>query len=292
MKTIIAALILFVAGAYVIQAVNTNQLTPQAPLNATESSAQSAAASVASDKTYKASLCPDWKSRDCKYRSYFSMVSPGFEYQVALPYAAQKENGFSFYPIKDLLQVSQNQIPNKTLLFAINADYVDLDATPQGLNSRQGVVTKGLFASTRSSFGLSKPSPAGQVVATIDQGLRQDPNLNYYLVGGNGRFYKDFKFIDICQALGEFACNQSTTRSMVAITDQNYVIFSVYDDSQDPLTPDKFELYFTTIANQNKLGNIRDAMLFDGGKSPAMWYQNSWQLQSLGPIGSAFLIYY
>lgn len=278
----------------------------------TSLSSSSASASQVSVQSIKPSLCKDFKDPQCIHRSFFYEVdargeaevggkgkvfildpsSKGFSYKVVLPFASSAGQEFGFYNIEQLLDLPTSQVANKKLLFAINSDYIDIDATPQGLNSDQGKVYEGLFAKTRSSFGLSKPDPQGKVSATIAQGLRAKRDDNYFLVGGNGRFYKDFQFINICSALGESACKQETVRSMVAVTDAGYVIFSVYDDISNPLTPDKFDTYFTNITKHHNLGKIRDGMLFDGGRSPAMWYDGQWQMQSFGPIGSAFSIYY
>ncbi len=309
MKTVIIALVLFIGGTYLIQAIPFSNQSTDPVQNIVDTSIET---SQKLQDNFDNSLCIDFKNQDCDYKSLFYEVdvegkellngagkvfildpsSSGYSYQVGLPFSVESPDKFQFFTMNELVNLEKNKIGDKQLLFAINADYIDLDGTPQGLNSRQGEIYKGLFADTRSSFGLSRPDQNGKITPTIAQGLRADVDQNYFLAGGNGRFFRGKQFIDICTALGEFACSQVTIRSMVAITDQGYVIFSVYNDSLNPLTPDKFRTYFTNIALDNELGSIQDAMLFDGGRSPAMWYGGEWKMQSSGPIGSAFLIYY
>lgn len=185
-------------------------------------------------------------------------------------------------------------------LAAINADYIGTDDKPQGLNISRGVEYSGDFKSKRSSFGISG-GQANQRIATIQAGRRKSEILNYNIVGGNGRFYRNGKFKDICQDLGEFACKEATNRSMVAVTDKNYVILLVNDskarsqinfsDVNKELTPDIFDDVLSGIARQNCLGNIQEGLLFDGGASPGLYYNNKIYLENAGPIGSVFLIY-
>lgn len=125
--------------------------------------------------------------------------------------------------------------------------------------------------------------------------------LNYNLVGGNGRFYRQGKFKDICQDLGEFACQQVTNRSMAAITNKGYVILlvndlkanSIIETSQinQELLPDKFDDVLEGIASNNCLGKIEEGILFDGGMSPGLYYNQKIYVENTGPIGSVFLIY-
>ncbi len=183
---------------------------------------------------------------------------------------------------------------------AINADYIDTEDKPQGLNVSRGVQYAGIFKSRRSSFAISGGKPQ-QRRATIQVGARKNSVLNYNAVGGNGRFYRQGKFKNICQNLGRFACKQSTNRSMVAITSKGYVIFLVNDTKANSdinisqlnqeLLPENFDNLLTGIARQNCLGTIQEGMLFDGGLSPGLYYKNRFYVENLGPIGSVFLIY-
>ncbi|MBR8835159.1 MAG: phosphodiester glycosidase family protein [Stigonema ocellatum SAG 48.90 = DSM 106950] len=185
-------------------------------------------------------------------------------------------------------------------LAAINADYIDTDNKPQGLNISRGVEYSGAFKNKRSSFGISGGEPKGRK-ASLNVGKRNDAILNYNLVGGNGRFFRDGKFKDICQDLGELACKQATNRSMVAITEKGYVILLVNDAKANSnievsqlnqeLLPDMFDDVLTGIARNNCLGKIKEGMLFDGGMSPGLYYNNKIYVENLGPIGSVFLIY-
>jgi hypothetical protein len=184
-------------------------------------------------------------------------------------------------------------------LAAINADYIDPDNKPQGLNISRGVEYSGDFKNKRSSFGVSKGLPKDRK-ATLQTGRRKDDNLNYNLVGGNGRFYRQGKFKDICQDLGEFACKGATNRSMVALTEKGYVIFLVNDakandvqlsETNQELLPDMFDDVLEGISRNNCLGDIQEGMLFDGGQSPGLYYDKKIYVQNPGPIGSVFLIY-
>ncbi|MEJ1934628.1 hypothetical protein WDZ92_30890, partial [Nostoc sp. NIES-2111] len=158
----------------------------------------------------------------------------------------------------------------------------------------------GDFKNKRSSFGISGGKPQERQ-ATIQAGRRENNILNYNLVGGNGRFYRQGKFKDICQDLGEFACKQATNRSMAAITNKGYVILLVNDAkanspievsaNNQELTPDKFDDVLEGIARNNCLGKIQEGILFDGGMSPGLYYNNKIYVENFGPIGSVFLIY-
>ncbi|MHC5829263.1 MAG: hypothetical protein ACYT04_78455, partial [Nostoc sp.] len=120
-------------------------------------------------------------------------------------------------------------------------------------------------------------------------------------VGGNGRFYRQGKFKDICQDLGEFACKNATNRSLAAITNQGYVILLVNDlkansdielsQANQELLPDMFDNVLEGIARNNCLGKIQEGILFDGGMSPGLYYNQKTYVENLGPIGSVFLIY-
>lgn len=183
------------------------------------------------------------------------------------------------------------KLNGKMPIAAINGDYIDPENNPQGLNISRGVEYSGAFKNKRSSFGISGGKPQARK-ATIGIGRRNDKILNYNLVGGNGRFYKNGTFKDICQALGEYACQQETSRSMVAITDKGYVILLVNNSRQEQvLYPDKFDDVLQGIAKNHCLGNIQEGMLFDGGYSTGLYYDNKIYVENLNPIGSVFLIY-
>jgi len=199
------------------------------------------------------------------------------------------------------LIADENSIMNgQAPLAAINADYIGTDNKPQGLNISRGVEYSGIFKNRRSSFGISGGEPKHRK-ATIQMGKRNDAILNYNLVGGNGRFYRDGKFKDICQDLGESACKQATNRSMVAITNKGYVILLVNDAKANSnielsqvnqeLLPEMFDSVLEGIARNNCLGKIKEGMLFDGGLSPGLYYNNKIYVENPGPIGSVFLIY-
>ncbi|WP_199303406.1 phosphodiester glycosidase family protein [Oscillatoria sp. FACHB-1406] len=199
---------------------------------------------------------------------------------------------------REIIADENAQLNGELPFAAINADYIDTENKPQGLNISRGVEYAGAFKNKRSSFGISGGEPS-QRRATIQVGKRNEERLNYNLVGGNGRFYQDGTFKDICQALGEFACQQATTRSMAAITDKNYVIFlvnnyqpSIFSTNTDrALYPDSFNRVLEGIAGKHCLGNIQEGLLFDGGISPGLYYDGKVLAENRGPIGSVFLIY-
>ncbi|MFM5898622.1 MAG: phosphodiester glycosidase family protein [Dolichospermum sp.] len=201
---------------------------------------------------------------------------------------------------REIITDSNSKLNNKSPIAAINADYIDPKNQPQGLNISRGVEYSGVFKNRRSSFGISSGNPQ-QRQATIGTGRRETNILNYNIVGGNGRFYNQGKFQDICQALGKFACQGATNRSLVAITSKGFVIFLVNDikansiiqvsANNKELLPNEFDEVLTGIVRNNCLGKIQEGMLFDGGMSPGLFYNNKIYVENLGPIGSVFLIY-
>jgi hypothetical protein len=201
---------------------------------------------------------------------------------------------------REIISDGNSKLNGKSPIAAINADYIDPQNYPQGLNISRGVEYSGAFKNKRSSFGISGGNPQ-QRQATMGTGRRGTNILNYNLVGGNGRFYKQGQFKDICQALGEFACKGATNRSMVAITSKGYVILLVNDikansniqvaANNKELLPNQFDDVLTGIAKNNCLGTIQEGMLFDGGMSPGLFYQNKFYVENFGPVGSVFLIY-
>ncbi len=174
---------------------------------------------------------------------------------------------------------------------AINGDYIDIDHKPQGLNISRGVEYSGMFKDKRSSFGISGGKPQERI-ATIQIGKRTEQILNYNLVGGNGRFYKNGKFKNICNELGEYACASEVSRSMVAITAKGYVILLVNNSYlEQALYPDMFDDVLEGIAKNYCLGKIQEGMLFDGGLSTALYFDNKIYVENTNPMGSVFLIY-
>jgi hypothetical protein len=92
--------------------------------------------------------------------------------------------------------------------------------------------------------------------------------------------------------LGEYACQQETSRSMVAITSKGYVIWLVNNSYQEQaLYPDKFDDVLEGISKNYCLGNIQEGMLFDGGFSTGLYFDNKIYVENTNPIGSVFLIY-
>jgi hypothetical protein len=201
---------------------------------------------------------------------------------------------------RELIGDENAKLNGQLPIAAINADYIDTDDKPQGLNISRGIEYSGAFKNKRSSFGISGGTP-NQRQATIQAGRRKSDILNYNLVGGNGRFYRQGKFKNICQDLGEFACKNATNRSLAAITNQGYVILLVNDlkanseielsQINQELLPDMFDNVLQGIASNNCLGKIQEGILFDGGMSPGLYYNQKTYVENFGPIGSVFLIY-
>lgn len=239
----------------------------------------------------------------------FNPKSPQLDFKVNVGlshklYAKDKQGRFlKNYVVKQFNQLiteENSKLNGQRAIAAINADYIGTDDKPQGLNISRGVEYSGIFKNKRSSFGISGGKAQARK-ATIHTGRRSSNILNYNLVGGNGRFYRQGQFKDICQALGEFACKQATNRSMVATTSKGYVILlvndikanSIIEPSQinQELLPDKFDDVLEGIARNNCLGKIQEGMLFDGGASPGLYYNQKTYVENGGPIGSVFLIY-
>ena len=208
----------------------------------------------------------------------YSKASSGFK--------AEYTNKF----FRDLVLEENASLNNQKPVFAINADYIEDGGNPQGYNVSRGVEYSGLFKNSRSSFGISK-GQSEERIASIQVGKRKVEEHNYNIVGGNGRFYKNGQFIDICSNLGQSACFEQTSRSMVAITQTNHAIFVVNPSITDGLLPKDFKQLFEGISQNFNLGDIQDGMLFDGGASPSMYYNGEFKTESFAPIGSVFLVY-
>jgi Phosphodiester glycosidase len=197
----------------------------------------------------------------------------------------------------ELIADDNARLNGKLPIAAINADYIDVDNAPQGLNISRGVEYSGEFRDRRSSFGISG-GEARSRRATIQVGRRSDDTLNYNLVGGNGRFYQEGQFKNICEDLGEYACRQATNRSMAVITQKGYVLWLVNNELPQWLTageqvlyPDQFAKLIEGITTRLCLGAPQDGLLFDGGISPGFYYDGKLYVENSGAIGSVFLIY-
>ncbi|MBD2139308.1 phosphodiester glycosidase family protein [Anabaena sp. FACHB-1237] len=227
-------------------------------------------------------------------------VNVGLKHQIYAKNKGLIKREYTAKLFREIISDENAKLNGKLPIVAINADYIDPENKPQGLNISRGVEYAGIFKDKRSSFGISGGKPSERI-ATIAMGRRGNNNLNYNLVGGNGRFYIQGKFKDICKALGKFACEGATNRSLVAITSKGYVIFLVNDAKANSqilisannkeLLPSDFDNVLTGIAKNNCLGTIQEGMLFDGGMSPGLFYNNRVYVENFGPIGSVFLIY-
>jgi hypothetical protein len=191
----------------------------------------------------------------------------------------------------EIFQDKNARLRGKKPIAAINGDSIDITNKPQGLNVSRGIEYSGISNNQRSSFAISG-GEAKSRVATIQIGKRTPDALNFNAVGGNGRFYKNGQFRDICEDLGDFACKQETNRSIAAITSQGYVIFLVNNSERgQELYPDQFDDVLERIASDYKLGTVQEGMLFDGGLSTAFYFNDRIYTENSNPIGSAFLIY-
>jgi hypothetical protein len=219
-------------------------------------------------------------------------VNVGLSHAIYTKSAGQVKRNYIGKVFSELIRDDNAKLNGQLPFAAINADYIDPQNHPQGLNLSRGWDYSGEFQNSRSSFGIAGGDPATRR-ATIQKGRRSLAIANYNVVGGNGRFYEQGKFIDICPALGQYACVEATERSLAAITKNGYVIFLVHHNTnnENVLLPAAFQPLLQTIAKQYKLGDIQDGILFDGGISPGMAYQNQILVENSGPIGSVFLIY-
>ena len=229
----------------------------------------------------------DPKSKDLDFK-----VSLGLNHQI---YAKDAQGKLlkQYVPksFSEIINDENAQLDGKKPIAAINADYIDPEHKPQGLNISRGAEYSGIFKNKRSSFGISGGKPETRK-ASIQIGKRKTPSLNYNLVGGNGRFYQQGKFKDICKDLGEYACSQETSRSLVAITEKGYVILLVNNaNGEQTLYPSMFDDVLTGISKNYCLGKIQEGMLFDGGWSTGLYFDNRIYVENLNPIGSVFLIY-
>ena len=219
-------------------------------------------------------------------------VNVGLSHAIYTKTAGRVKHNYIGKVFSELIRDDNAKLNGRLPFAAINADYIDPQNHPQGLNLSRSWDYSGEFQNSRSSFGISGGDPITRR-ATIQKGRRSLAIDNYNVVGGNGRFYAQGKFIDICPALGQYACAAATERSLAAITQKGYVIFLVHHDTNNEniLLPAAFQLLLQTIATQYKLGDIQDGILFDGGISPGIAYQGQILVENSGPIGSVFLIY-
>lgn len=191
---------------------------------------------------------------------------------------------------QDLISDENSKLNGKSPLAAINGDYLNANNQPQGLNFSRGVEYSGAFKYQRSSFGISGGEPKKRK-ATIQIGKRKNDNLNYNVVGGNGRFYRNGKFKNICPDLGDYVCSERS-RSLAAITSKGYVIFLVNNaQSEKALYPSMFAQVLQGISNNYCLGKIQEGILFDGGFSTGLYFDKKLYVDNTHPVGSVFLIY-
>jgi hypothetical protein len=191
----------------------------------------------------------------------------------------------------ELISDENSTLNGKRPIAAINADYIGSDNKPQGLNFSRGVEYSGTFKDKRSSFGISGGKPEERR-ATIQIGKRNEEILNYNLVGGNGRFYQNGKFKDICPDLGDYVCAEEISRSLVAITSKGYVVFLVNNANlEKAIYPSMFDDVLEGITKNNCLGEIQEGMLFDVGFSTGFYFDNKIYAENSHPVGSVFLIY-
>jgi len=79
---------------------------------------------------------------------------------------------------------------------------------------------------------------------------------------------------------------------MVAITSKGYVILLVNNSYlEQALYPDMFDDVLEGISKNYCLGKIQEGMLFDGGFSTGLYFDNKIYVENTNPIGSVFLIY-
>ena len=234
------------------------------------------------------------------YVIIFDPKSPNLDFKVNLGlshklYAQDSTGNFrrDYQPklFRDLIADENSTLDGRRPIAAINGDYIGKDNKPQGFNVSRGVEYSGSSKGKRSSFSISGGKPEKRK-AIIQIGSRKDVLLNYNVVGGNGRFYKNGKFENICPALGDYICGKETSRSLVAITSKGYVILLVNDANlKYALYPSMFDEVLEGIADNYCLGKIQEGMLFDNGYSTGLYYDNNVYVNPTHPVGSVFLIY-
>jgi hypothetical protein len=226
------------------------------------------------------------KSKDLDFKVNLALAHPLYAKDAQGKYRQE-------YRPKSFSELISNQdalLNDQRPIAAINGDYTDVNNKPQGLNFSRGVEYSGTFKNKRSSFGISGGKPE-QRRATIQIGKRKEANLNYNIIGGNGRFYRDGKFKNICPDLGDYVCSQ-TSRSLAAITTKGYVIFLVNNAPlEKALYPSMFADVLQGIANNYCLGKIQEGMLLNGGFSTGLYFDNKIYVENTHPVGSVFLIY-
>ena len=229
----------------------------------------------------------DPKSKDLDFK-----VNVGLSHQLYLKNDDGKlRQKYISKRFSELITDENSTLNGKAPIAAINADYIGVDNQPQGLNISRGVEYSGKFKNKRSSFGISGDIPKERR-ATIQIGKRKEELLNYNVVGGNGRFYQNGKFKNICPDLGDYVCAGKTSRSLVATTSKGYVIFLVNNANlKQALYPSMFDDVLEGIAKNYCLGKIQDGMLFDGGFSTGLFFDNKIYVENTHPVGSVFLIY-
>jgi hypothetical protein len=229
----------------------------------------------------------------------FNPSHPNLDFKVNLPIShplyildlnSNLRQDYQATGFESLVKNPNSKLDGKEPVFGINGDYVDTEFRPQGLNVSRGLSYSGDFASSRSSFSISK-LVNGLRQASINKGLGDPETKNFNTVGGNGRFYENGVFKNICDDLGQFACLSATNRSMAAVTDKGYVIMAVHQTRNLPLYPSDFKDFLEPIARQYRMGKIQEGMLFDGGRSPGFFYDGEVLVENGGPIGSVFLVY-
>jgi hypothetical protein len=238
--------------------------------------------------------------RGTNYAIIFDPKSPGLDFKVNVPLSndiyqlnssGTLEKNFTNRLFEELIVDKNSLLDGKKPFAAINSDYIDSLNNPQGLDISRGVDYSGIFASTRSSFAISGGDRTKRT-ASIQIGPRVREIDNFNAVGGNGRFYTNGVFKDICNDIGQKACTESTNRSMAVITSTGVVIFLVHQSTdRDKLLPNQFQPLLEGLAANYNLGKIVDGMLFDGGNSPGIFYDGKIYAKNNGPIGSVFLIY-
>lgn len=234
------------------------------------------------------------------YIIIFDPKSPNLDFKVNLGlshklYAQDSQGNFrqDYQPklFRELIADENSTLDGRRPIAAINGDYIDKSNKPQGFNVSRGVEYSGSFKGKRSSFSISGGKPEKRK-AIIQLGNRKDVLLNYNVVGGNGRFYKNGKFENICPALGDYICGKETSRSLVAITSKGYVILLVNDANlKYALYPSMFDDVLEGIAANYCLGKIQEGMLFDNGYSTGLYFDNNVYVNPTHPVGSVFLIY-
>lgn len=228
------------------------------------------------------------------FKSYIGLKE---DKKIGEPYDSQ--NDFEARKFSAILENDNNRKLEKNgqeyePIAAINGDYVDKNDAPMDINYSLGMD----YSGTRENYTSIAISQQNSVeFTTIKQSYYADNNFS--VVGGGPVLVKNNEVRNIC-LLNPVLCGSGIrwakqSRSMVGITDQNYMVLFVGDN----IDANNLHLYEILNKYNGNYGAIENAILFDGGGSPGIMFRkegvknlNEDILQQGGnPLASLLLVY-